>query len=83
MTRETDQIAQDYSAMLNSVNVIESVLDASNEFYNENTNTEKQERILRSSGYLEFMVALEDWGSEDMGKINAAIKTAKAYDPSA
>ena len=30
MTRETDQIAQDYSAMLNSVNVIESVLDAKN-----------------------------------------------------
>ena len=39
MTREADQIAQDYSAMLNSVNVIESALDANNEFYNENTNT--------------------------------------------
>ena len=83
MTREADQIAQDYSAMLNSVNVIESVLDAKNEFYNDHTNTEKQERILRSSGYLEFMVALEDWGSEDMSTINAAIKTAKAYDPAA
>jgi len=83
MTREADQIAQDYSAMLNSVNVIESVLDAKNEFYNENTNAEKQERILRSSGYLEFMVALKDWGSEDMSTVNAAIKTANAYDPAA
>ena len=83
MVRETDQIAQDYSAMLNSVNVIESVLDAKNEFYNENTNAEKQERILRSSGYLEFMVALKDWGSEDMSTVNAAIKTANAYDPAA
>ena len=81
MTRETDQIAQDYSAMLNSVNVIESVLDAKNDFYNDHTNTEKQERVLRSSGYLEHMVALEDWGSEDMSTVNAAIKTAKAYDP--
>ena len=83
MARETDQIAQDYSAMLGGVSVITNVLDASNEFCNDMTNTEKQARILRSSGYLEFMVALEDWGSEDMGTINAAIKTAKAYDPSA
>ena len=83
MTRETDQIAQDYSAMLNSVNVIESVLDAKNDFYNDHTNAEKQERILRSSGYLEHMVALSDWGSEDMSTVNAAIKTANAYDPAA
>jgi len=83
MTRETDQIAQDYSAMLNSVNVIESVLDADNEFYNENTNVEKQERILRSCGYLEAMVALEDWGSEDMSTVNAAITAANSYDPAA
>jgi len=83
MTREADQIAQDYSAMLGSVNVIESVLDANNEFGNDLTNTEKQERILRSCGYLEQMVALDDWGSEDMSTVNAAIKTANAYDPAA
>ena len=81
MTRETDQIAQDYSGMLNSVNVIESVLDADNDFYNENTNTEKQERILRSCGYLEYMVALDDWGSEDMSTVNAAITAANSYTP--
>ncbi len=81
MTRETDQIAQDYSAMLNSVNVIESVLDANNEFYNDHTNVEKQERILRSCGYLEAMVALDDWGSEDMSTVNAAITAANSYTP--
>ncbi len=83
MTREADQIAQDYSVMLGSVNVIESVLDSSNEFGNDLTNTEKQERILRSCGYLEHMVALEDWGSEDMSTVNAAITAANAYDPEA
>ena len=83
MARETDQIAQDYSALLGGVSVITNVLDASNEFCNDMTNTEKQERILRSSGYLEFMVALDDWGSEDMSTVNAAIKAAKAYDPDA
>ena len=69
--------------MPNSVNVIKSVLDADNEFYNENTNTEKQERILRSCGYLEAMVGLDDWGSEDMSTVNAAVTAAKAYDPAA
>ena len=83
MTREADQIAQDYSAMLGSVNVIESVLDADNEFYNDHTNVEKQERILRSCGYLEHMVALDDWGSEDMTTVNAAITAATNYDPEA
>ena len=83
MAREADQIAQDYSAMLGSVSVITNVLDADNEFYNDMTNAEKQERILRSSGYLEFMVALDDWGSEDMSTVNAAVVAAKAYDPSA
>ena len=79
MARETDQIAQDYSAMLNSVNVIESVLDANNDFYNDHTNAEKQERILRSCGYLEHMVALDDWGSEDMTTVNAAITAGNGY----
>ena len=83
MAREAAQIAQDYSAMLGSVSVITNVLDADNKFGNEKTNDEKQERILRSSGYLEFMVALDDWGSEDMSTINAAVVAAKAYDPSA
>jgi len=83
MAREADQIAQDYSAMLGGVSVITNVLDADNEFYNDMTNAEKQERILRSSGYLEFMVALDDWGSEDMSTVNAAVVAAKAYDPSA
>ena len=78
---DTDQIAQDYSAMLNSVKVIESVLDANNDFYNEKTNLEKQERIMRSCGYLESMVALDDWDSEDMSTVKAAIAAANAYDP--
>jgi len=78
---DTDQIAQDYSAMLNSVKVIKSVLDANNDFYNEKTNLEKQERILRSCCYLESMVALDDWGSEDMSTVKAAIAAANAYDP--
>ena len=79
MAREADQIAQDYSAMLGSVSVITNCLDDDNEFCNDMTKAEKKERVMRSSGYLSFMKDLEDWGSEDMSTITAAISAAEAY----
>ena len=79
MARETDQIAQDYSAMLGSVSVITNCLDDDNEFCNDMTKAEKKERVMRSSGYLAFMKDLDDWGSEDMSTITAAISAAEAY----
>ena len=83
MAREADQIAQDYSAMLGSVSVITNCLDDDNEFCNDMTKAEKKERVMRSSGYLSFMKDLEDWGSEDMSTVTAAIKAATDYDPEA
>ena len=77
--RTDEEKAQMYSAMLGGASVITSVLDANNEFYNDMTNEEKKERIMRSAGYLEFGVALKDWGSEDFTDINSAIAAAKAY----
>ena len=79
MAREADQIAQDYSAMLGSVSVITNCLDDDNEFCNDMTSAEKKERVMRSSGYLSFMKDLDDWGSEDMSTITAAITAAEAY----
>ena len=83
MARETDQIAQDYSAMLGSVSVITNCLDDDDDFCKDMTSAEKKERVMRSSGYLSFMKDLEDWGSEDMSTITAAIKSATDYDPEA
>ena len=79
MARETDQIAQDYSAMLGSVSVITNCLDDDDDFCSDMTSAEKKERVMRSSGYLSFMKDLEDWGSEDMSTITAAISAAEAY----
>ena len=76
-----EEKAQMYSAMLGGANVITSVLDANNEFYNDMTNAEKKEKVMRSAGYLEFGVALKDWGSEDFTDINSAVAAAKAYTP--
>ena len=77
--RSDEQKAQDYSAMLGSVSVITNCLDDSNEFCNDMTKAEKKERVMRSSGYLSFMKDLNDWGSEDMSSIDAAISAAEAY----
>ena len=79
--RTDEEKAQMYSAMLGSVNVFTSVLDADNEFGNDLTNAEKQERILRSCGYLEHGKSLSDWGSEDFSTVDSAIAAAKAYTP--
>tara|TARA_B100000513_G_C11858922_1_gene172042 strand:+ start:204 stop:458 length:255 start_codon:yes stop_codon:yes gene_type:complete len=79
--RTDEEKAQMYSAMLGGANVITSVLDADNDYYNDMTNAEKKEKVMRSAGYLEFGVALEDWGSEDFTDINSAVAAAKAYTP--
>tara|TARA_X000001388_G_C2133123_1_gene85829 strand:- start:226 stop:480 length:255 start_codon:yes stop_codon:yes gene_type:complete len=77
--RTDEEKAQMYSAMKDGANVITSVLDASNDYYNDMTNAEKKEKVMRSAGYLEFGVALKDWGSEDFTDINSAVAAAKAY----
>ena len=87
MAREADQIAQDYSAMLGSVSVINSVIathakggDATSaDFGYEMTHDEKKERVARSNGYLVYMKALEDWGSESFTEIDAAISAANSF----
>jgi len=79
MARETDQIAQDHSAMLGSVSVITNVIDDDNEFCNDMTLTEKKERVARSKGYLVYMKALDDWGDESFTTIDAAISAANTF----
>ena len=87
MARESDQIAQDYSAMLGSVSVITEVIkthdkgaDATNEdFCSDMTTAEKKERVARSKGYLDHMKALDDWGSENMTPVTNAINAATTF----
>jgi len=81
VARTDEEKAQMYQAMLGGANVITSVLDADNEYGNDLTNEEKQERVLRSAGYLEAGKALDDWGSEDFTAIDSAVTAAKAYTP--
>ena len=87
MARESDQIAQDYSAMLGSVSVITEVIKThdkggsatSDDFCGDMTTAEKKERVARSKGYLVHMKALDDWGSEDMTPVTNAINAATTF----
>ena len=73
--------------MLDGANVITTVIATHNkgsdakpeDFAHDMTHDEKKARVSRSMGYLKTMVALEDWGSEDMTAVNAAISAGEAF----
>ena len=84
----TDELkAQNYAAMLNGASVINTVIATHNkgndatdaDFAYDMTHDQKKARVSRSMGYLKHMVALDDWGSEDMTKVNAAITAGTTF----
>jgi len=85
-TRIDEQIAQDYKAMGDSVDLIQSIVTAKK---NDNgelmvmqdaTDAEKKERVNINVGYIEYMKALTDWkGNEDWTDVDKAITDGKAY----
>ena len=85
--RTTELEAQNYAAMLDGANVITSVIathdkgsDAEEtDFAQDMTHDEKKARVNRSMGYLKVMVALDDWGSEDMTAVNSAISAGETF----
>ena len=79
MARETDQIAQDYTAMGHSVDLINAII-AGDAMADESAE-DRQDCVDRNAQHLQLMVAKDDWGSEDMTAINAAISAADAYTP--
>ena len=77
--RTVEQLAQDYSAMGDSVDLITAVI-AGDQMADESAE-DRQNCVDRNVAHLELMVAKTDWGSEDMSTINAAIAAAEAYTP--
>ena len=75
--RTTEQLAQDYSAMGHSVDLINAVI-AGDSMADEEAE-ERQSCVDRNVAHLEIMVAKDDWGSEDMTAAKAAITAGKGY----
>jgi hypothetical protein len=77
MARTTEELAQDYTAMGHSVDLINAVI-AGSQMADEDA-TERQACVDRNVEHLELMVAKDDWGSEDMTAVNAAITAGNGY----
>jgi len=77
--RTTEQLAQDYSAMGDSVDLINAII--AGESMADESAEDRQVCVNRNAQHLQLMVAKDDWGSEDMTAINAAINAADAYTP--
>jgi hypothetical protein len=75
--RTEEQLAQDYSAMGDSVALITAVI--AGDSMAEADAEERQDCVDRNTQHLELMVAKEDWGSEDMTAVNAAISAGNGY----
>ena len=77
MARTTEKKAQDYTAMGHSVTIITDVI-AGNAMADD-TAENKQSAVDRNVEHLELMVAKDDWGSESMTAVNAAIVAGNNY----
>jgi hypothetical protein len=75
--RTEEQLAQDYSAMGDSVALITAVI--AGDSMAEEDAEDRQDCVDRNTQHLELMVAKDDWGSEDMTAVNAAISAGNGY----
>jgi hypothetical protein len=72
-----EEIAQHYSAMGDSVDLINGIIDGS--LMADDTQEEKNDCVDRNVRHLEIMVAKDFWTNEDMTASNAAISAGKNY----
>lgn len=77
MTRTAEELAQDYTAMGHSVDLINAII--AGDTMADDDAADRQDCVDRNVEHLELMVAKDDWGSEDMTAINAAITAGKGY----
>ena len=75
--RTAEELAQDYTAMGHSVDLINGIIDGSQ--MADESAEDRQGAVDRNVEHLEIMVAKSDWGSEDMAAANSAITTGKEY----
>ena len=75
--KTAEEIAQDYTAMGHSVDLINGIIDGSK--MADESAEERQDCVDRNVEHLELMVAKDYWTDEDMTAVNAAIVAGKAH----
>lgn len=76
-TPTTEEIAQHYTAMGHSVDLINAII-AGEQMADEDA-AERQATVDRNVEHLQIMVAKDFWGDEDMSAANAAITAGQGY----
>jgi hypothetical protein len=74
----TEQIAQHYTAMGHSVDLINAII--AGEALEGDDAADKQDCVNRNVEHLEIMVAKDFWTDEDMTAVNDAITAGTAYE---
>ena len=72
-----EEIAQDYTAMGHSVELINAVIGGT--AMADDTAEDKQDCVDRNVAHLEIMKAKDYWTSEDMTNVDKAVTAGKAY----
>ena len=72
-----EQIAQNYSAMGDSVALINDVIAGTENIFT--SIEDRQDCVDRNTQHLELMVAKDYWTTEDMTAVNAAISAGNGY----
>ena len=75
--RTAEQLAQDYSAMGDSVDLINAII--AGDSMAEDDAADRQDCVDRNVAHLEIMVAKDDWDGEDMSAANSAITAGQGY----
>nr|AKH48555.1 hypothetical protein [uncultured marine virus] len=75
--RTAEDIAQDFTAMGHSVELINGIIDGSKMADEEDA--DKKDTVKRNVEHLELMVAKDYWTTEDMTAVNAAITAGNSY----
>ena len=75
--KTAEQIAQDYTAMGHSVDLINAIIAGT--AMADDTAEDKQDCVDRNVRHLEIMVAKDQWTDEDMTAVNSAITAGQGY----
>ena len=75
--KTAEDIAQDFTAMGHSVELINGIIDSSK--MADESAEDRQDCVNRNVEHLEIMVAKDYWTTESMTAVNAAITAGKAH----
>lgn len=75
--RTAEDIAQDFTAMGHSVDLINGIIDGSK--MEDESEEDKKDCVKRNVEHLELMVAKDYWTNEDMTAVNSAIQSGNTY----